>query len=190
MLEEGDLSCMDSKIRQFSIDWYRVDNFLYMARYHWALIVGPGPDLGPESGGMRFHVKEAFNAASVPPWSQLAWAYEERNIGRGPTQMLLVRVVIGKVLDIGRLRCILGRVPVRSEVPGWNCVAWVREAIEEILRDGKVLGAVSTSWEVVRDTAMWYVEQKKRAHRFDGQRQYMAKSQPTWDMLEGKETME
>lgn len=85
-----------------------------------------------------------------------------------PMSVLLVRVMIGKVKDLSRLRSIFERPPIRAEVPGWNCVGWVREAFLDARRDEKALGTCAKDWESVRDAAMWYVEHKKAAHRFDG----------------------
>lgn len=104
------------------------------------------------------------------------------------TSRLLVRVMIGKVKDKSRLASILGGIPVRPEVEGWNCVAWVQEAVKTALQE-EALGTSKQNidWKSIRDVAMWYVEEKKSAHRFDGQRRYDQKTAATWDMLEGVE---
>lgn len=102
--------------------------------------------------------------------------------------MLLVRITVGKIKDIKRLESIFRQIPIRSAVEGWNCVAWVKEALEAALRDKKALGTTDNiHWNMVRDTAMWYVEQKKAAHRFDGKVQYDHSKAATWNMLEGCE---
>lgn len=105
--------------------------------------------------------------------------------------MLLVRVTIGKVKDKSRLESIFRNIPVRPQVAGWNCVAWVKEAVETALQDEKALGTSKKKldWKSIRDVAMWYVEKKKSAHRFDGQGQYDQNKAATWDMLEGVERM-
>jgi hypothetical protein len=103
--------------------------------------------------------------------------------------MLLVRVTVGKIKDKDRLQSILRRIPMRPEVPGWNCVGWVQEAINAILQDGKALGTCAESWTAIRDTAMQYVADKKAAHRFDGRVQHDMKKAATWDMLGGKEAI-
>ena len=105
-----------------------------------------------------------------------------------PTSTLLVRVMIGKVKDRNRLESMLRNIPIRPGVEGWNCVAWVKEAIETALREEKVLGTPKTlHWDSIRDTAMWYVELKKAAHRFDGQGGFDLTKAATWDMLDGLE---
>jgi hypothetical protein len=38
------------------------------------------------------------------------------------------------------LQSVLRRVPIIEETPGWNCVAWVEEALQQLERDGKALG--------------------------------------------------
>ncbi|PFH61722.1 hypothetical protein XA68_16443 [Ophiocordyceps unilateralis] len=68
-----------------------------------------------------------------------------------------------------------------------NCVEWVREAFEAAVTDGNALGTCASDWKSVRDAAMWYVETKKAAHRFDGTVPYDQSKAATWDMLEGVE---
>ncbi|KAF5560245.1 hypothetical protein FPHYL_6758 [Fusarium phyllophilum] len=155
--------------------------------YHWALIVGPKTESNA-SRGRRFHAKEKLHVFGNPPVPQSVWEYEEREIPMMPTSMLLVRIMIGKVKDGNRLESILRGIPVRPEVGGWNCVAWVKEAVEIALQDKRALGNPrNLSWDSIRDVAMWYVEDKKAAHRFDGQGEYDQSKAATWDMLEGVE---
>lgn len=79
-----------------------------------------------------------------------------------PTSAILVPITVGKVKDMKRLMSILHQIPIRTEVKGWNCVAWVKEALETALRDKKTLGTTDNMhWNKIRDTAMWYVEEKK-----------------------------
>ncbi|KAI0101709.1 hypothetical protein GGR51DRAFT_563170 [Nemania sp. FL0031] len=154
--------------------------------YHWALIVGPNVE--PEGNlaqGMRFHAKERIDIASTT--RPFAWVYDEHNIKLRPTGMLLCRVIIGKVEDKDRLRAIFQKTPIREGVPGWNCVVWVKEAIEAAMQDGRALAACAKSWGLVRDTVMWYVEAKKASHRFDGKGNYDYKKTATWDLLENME---
>jgi hypothetical protein len=120
--------------------------------------------------------------------AQSVWKYEEVDIPMAPTSMLLVRIMVGKVKNMGRLQSIFERTPVRPEVEGWNCVGWVKEALLAAMKDGKALGSCAgESWESIRDVAMWYVEQKKAAHRFDGTVSFDSSKAATWDMLEGVE---
>ncbi|KAK1988415.1 hypothetical protein LZ30DRAFT_20775 [Colletotrichum cereale] len=104
-----------------------------------------------------------------------------------PTSMLLIRVVIAKIKDMRRLQSIFENRPLRPEVEGWNCVGWVKEGLEAVLRDGNALGTSVVDWKSVRDIAMWYVEKKKAEHRFAGASHYDHSKAPTWDMLCGKE---
>ena len=97
------------------------------------------------------------------------------------TSMLLIRIVVGKVKDMSRLRAIFEGTPVRPEVEGWNCVEWVKEALLTAIKDGKALGTSAGDWKSVRDTAMWYVESKKAAGRFRSPQD--ESKPPTWDML-------
>lgn len=120
----------------------------------------------------------------MPQW---VWTYEEKPIPLQSTQMLLVRIVVGKIKDQRRVRAAFERTPIRSEVPGWNCVAWAEEAFHQVSQEHRALDKVVDNWGSVRDTAMWYIEHKKASHRFDGQGQYDQSRAATWDMMSGQE---
>ncbi|KAF4983840.1 hypothetical protein FZEAL_846 [Fusarium zealandicum] len=154
--------------------------------YHWALIVGPKKE-SENSHGKRFHAKESLGLVGSPPTVHPVWQYEELDIGMAPTSMLLVRVVVGRVKSMSRLRSAFESVPVRGHVENWNCVEWVKEALLCAIQDGGALGASVKHWEPVRDAAMWYVKAKTTAHRFDGTGHYDLAKVPTWDMLDGVE---
>lgn len=159
-----------------------------MERSHWAFIVGPKSE-SSSSRGYRFHAKERLSFVGIPPVSQSVWQYEEMEIPMAPTSMLLVRIVVGKVKSMNRLRSIFKDTPVRPEVTGWNCVGWVKEALLAAMQDNRALGTSASGWQEVRDTAMSYVESKKAAHRFDGTVYYDPFQAPTWDLLAGVELM-
>ncbi|KAK1960987.1 hypothetical protein LY78DRAFT_589696 [Colletotrichum sublineola] len=154
--------------------------------YHWAFIVGPKSESGT-SQGFRFHAKERLSFVGNPPVAQSVWQYEETEILMAPSSMLLVRIMVGKVKSIDRLRSIFERTPVRPEIDGWNCVAWVKEALLAAIQDSRALGTSAGGWQEVRDTAMLYVKRKKEAHRFDGTVYYDPTQAATWDMLSGVE---
>ncbi|KAG8162355.1 hypothetical protein KVR01_008120 [Diaporthe batatas] len=150
-------------------------------KYHWALLVGPKHE-DSNSKGKRFHVKETMT--TVDGRTQSRWLYEERDIGMNPTAMILVRVIIGKVANLERVASVLRKVPLHQEQAGWNCVSWLRDALEALRRDGKALsgarssaataGAATAVWEEDREAALDFVRRKERQHRFDG------KATPGW----------
>lgn len=155
--------------------------------YHWALIIGPKEET-EESRGARFHAKGGMSI--VDGTSQSIWSFEERGTSMRQTAMILVRVLVGKIENDERGKALLRNVPVKGDQPGWNCVGWVEEALEALHRDGRVLGTSISSWQLIRDTAMEYVDRKKREHRFDDQGSIITSSRvPTWDMLVGRETV-
>jgi hypothetical protein len=61
---------------------------------------------------------------------------------------------------------------------------------KQVLNQNAQLGTGSTDWQYVRDTVMWYIEDKKAGHRFDGQGNFDMTKVPTWDLLSGKEVIE
>ncbi|EGP83554.1 uncharacterized protein MYCGRDRAFT_96713 [Zymoseptoria tritici IPO323] len=153
-------------------------------KYHWGIIVGPKSDAS-DAQGRRFHAKEQMTINDGR--AESSWQFEERAISMAPTAMILVRVVVGKVANTKRMQDVLESTPIRGAEPGWNCVAWVQEALERLQADGKALGTSATDWKSVRDAAMNYVEHKKAQHRFDGNGQFDNTKVPTWDLIEGVE---
>ncbi|KAI5800041.1 hypothetical protein EDC01DRAFT_648706 [Geopyxis carbonaria] len=151
--------------------------------YHWALIVGPKVEVdrsGAMVTGTRYHAKEGIHG----------WVFEEQTINLHPTNALLVRVMVGKIEHKDSAVDIIRETPIKPAEPGWNCVSWVQEALAALQADGKALGTSNVNWNAVRDTAMWYVEKKKAEHRFDGKGDYDPSKPPTWDLLQGRETIQ
>jgi hypothetical protein len=134
--------------------------------------------------GVRFDAKERMTESG-----RSEWFFEECKSGADANGMLLVRIMIAKVAQKEQLVNILRSVPIQQEKPGWNCVAWVREALDELRPRTGVLGVSGTEWQDVRDTAMWYVEKKKSEHRFDRQVAFDMKKAATYDAIERKETV-
>lgn len=157
-------------------------------KYHWALITGPKDESDASAMGTHFHVKRVLSDAQGSSSSPaMKWVYEESSIPMIATRMILVRIVVGKVKNRDRLRAALRRTPVRSEVPGWNCVEWVKEAFLEASNDAEAMGKTVGGWDLLRDAAMWYVEKKKAEHRFDGIGQFDQTKVSTWDMFSSRE---
>lgn len=119
--------------------------------------------------------------------AQKVWEFEEASTSLQPSNMILVRIIIGKVKDHQRLREAFRRVPVQQDTPGWNCVSWAIDGYYEAVYDKKALDKAIGDWESVRKAAMWYVAEKKAAHRFDREGEWDTSQVPTFDLLVGKE---
>lgn len=142
--------------------------------------MGPKVELD-NAMGVRYHAKEKFSSGVSE------WFFEERECSLTPTSMLLVRIMVGKVADGNRLVSILRSTPIRQGQPGWNCVIWVKEALDTLKADSKALGTSVVEWEKVRNEAMDYCQRKKDQHRFDGQASFDMRKVPTYDLLERRE---
>ncbi|KAK2594673.1 hypothetical protein QQS21_007649 [Conoideocrella luteorostrata] len=153
--------------------------------YHWALLTGPQTDPKLGCRHVMYHVKERLVVEGEPRVARRVWEYTTE-FDRTP--MLLVRIAIAKVSNIHRLERALQKVPLCPDKEGWNCVEWVREAIQLASRERGALGPTITDWSAIRDKTMWYVDQKKAAHRYDGLglRADLART-ATWDMLVDRE---
>lgn len=65
------------------------------------------------------------------------------------TGQLLIRVLVGKIKDRGRVFTALRNVPVVQNDPNWNCVIWVKEALAALQRNGKTMGTSKLDWQEV-----------------------------------------
>ena len=95
-----------------------------------------GPKIEPKDGtGVRYHAKERPKATGGSEWY-----FQGLECSLIATSMLLVRIMIGKVTEGNRVVEILHNTPIRIGQPEWNCVSWVKEALEMLNADGKALG--------------------------------------------------
>lgn len=155
-------------------------------RYHWALLAGPRQE-GNDSHGRRFHVKEAIEMLEDGS-AESIWEYSGKQTRMAPTNMLLVRIVVGKIKDHARLESIFENIPLRNlEDPTWNCVEWVKEALQTATSDRRAVGTCIKDWSLIRSKAMEYVASKKAVGRFSRPETYDPKKAPTWDMLQNME---
>ncbi|KAH6621573.1 hypothetical protein B0J18DRAFT_458059 [Chaetomium sp. MPI-SDFR-AT-0129] len=155
-----------------------------------APVVPVQDDNGPttqdeESKGYRYQARKR----TIGPDTSL-WQYDQIETTMLPSAQTLVRIVLGKVVDLGKIHHILSNVPLRPEEEGWDSIVWVKEGIEALLReeDAAVEFAEGVTWENVRVWAMWYVGKKEREHRFDGEVSFDPLRTPTWDMFCLEET--
>lgn len=171
----------ESTVGNFSFCCCNLELIYHPHRYHWALIIGPKVE-AEDGMGVRYHAKERPKLGGGSEWF-----FEERECPLAPTSMLLVRIMVGKVADGNHLVKILRDTPIRQGQLGWNCVYWVKEALETLKANPKALGTSIIKWEKVRSEAMDYYQRKKDQHRFDGQGNFNMRKVPTYDLMERKE---
>lgn len=106
-----------------------------------------------------------------------------------PTQMVLVRILIAKIENTDKLAQLLRQIPIRQEQQGWNCVLWIKEALSQLEISKNIMGTSVIRWEAVRNAALSYCQQKKDEHRFDGTVKVGESRVPTFDLIQGKETI-
>lgn len=145
-----------------------------------------GPKVETTQGtGMRYDARDHLTQGGHKEWS-----FEEWQVSLLATEMLLVRIMIAKIENQASLENILRSVPLRQGEPGWNCVGWVKEALQLLMAGDKVLGANSVvEWKTVRDIAMSYCQQKRIQHRFDGKGDFDTEKPATYDLLQEKEVI-
>jgi len=160
--------------------------------HHYALFVSPKSTKSKVSASStKHHVKNTLqniHGELSQPWRYECVAIPDCNV----EQRLLARVVIAKVVvPIGDLEKTLTAVPVYQEddvevVDGrvFSCRTWVRDALEELGKQGVIVGL--TDWEHVQRRALDYVESKRKVGRWDvtwgGER-----GVPMTDLLSGEE---
>lgn len=155
-------------------------------RYHWSLLTGPKREDGGNTSGIRFHARNGITDG------QVCWAFEQQECRILASIRLLARIRIAKVKDMDRLGTILHDVPVTPEVQGWNCVHWIRDALQRLAEDDGVLGGKSVlQWEIVRDHSMRFVQQVVESQRLGSMQpgDIDPSAKATLDLLDGGEFM-
>ncbi|KAG9660229.1 hypothetical protein KCU64_g3329, partial [Aureobasidium melanogenum] len=145
--------------------------------------MGPKSDKAGDEG-VQYHAREHMTQEGKP-----AWFFEEKPTSMPPMQMILIRVMIGKVEYPDRLAQLLQQIPIRQEQQGWNCVLWIKEALSEVQTSANIMGTNVLEWEAVRNAAMSYCQQKKDEHSFDGTMKVDDTRVPTFDLIQGTETI-
>lgn len=135
--------------------------------------------------GTKFHAKE-FPKSPGPGFE---FRFEERLISLKAVDMILVRIMLAKVEDTEKLARLLRQVPIgQREEGGWNCVAWVKDALLRIERSEGVVGTNVLGWDAVREAALSYCRRKRDQRRFDGTDRYDPTQVPTFDLISTRET--
>ncbi|KAJ6133823.1 hypothetical protein N7523_000145 [Penicillium sp. IBT 18751x] len=159
--------------------------------YHWGFVIGPKTEENPRKTGIRFDAIKKMTT-NGPVWQLV----EETTSLLPGTTMVLVRVMIGKIIDKERLLSVLRETPVRAHEPRpahqiYTCAVWVQEALESIKQDGRAMGTSVLDWNSIRDTAMWFVKHhvertnSDRGTKRDGG--YNLNKVATWDSLDERE---
>lgn len=159
--------------------------------YHWSLTIGP--DSGSDSdSGVLFHAHQELEVMDNQLRS--VWRFQERAIHMEPTNMILVRVLLGKIRKRDRVESLLRQIPVRGDIAGWNCVSWVMDALATLKRyqdsGSRMFGKHVLEWNAVRLSALHYVQYKRENHRFDGSAEpgtFDQRKVATWDILKDRE---
>ncbi|KAK3899886.1 hypothetical protein C8A05DRAFT_46167 [Staphylotrichum tortipilum] len=137
--------------------------------YHWGFLIGPKREGATPSDavpGVRYHVKNTPTQG---------WFYYEVPLTNvRTTANLLARIVVAKVTDEARLITILRETPVVQNHPAWRCRTWVADALRRIEEDGTAVGTSCLYWGEIERTGRGYDLERPK---------------PTWDLLEGRETV-
>ncbi|KAM3419086.1 hypothetical protein BST61_g5037 [Cercospora zeina] len=157
-------------------------------KYHWAFLIGPKHET-KSSQGTRCHAKDSSIIEETKGKSRIRTEYqfEERKLWLTAVDSFVVRIVLGKVMDEERLLDVLRgtRVKKHSDAGGWNDVSWTKHVLDRLAREDGILGASVTDWETVRHSALWYIEEKRAQHRFDGKAvgTFDKTKVPTWNLV-------
>ena len=149
-------------------------------RYHWAFLVGPKIENAEQVRGVRYHAVNPYDTG---------WKFEKTDLSNvRMTHNLLARILIGKIENLERLNTILENVPVTRDDPQWRCRNWIASSLTAIKKDGKAVGTAQLDWNQIEETARRYVAEKTAMGRYQKAENILG-PRPTWDMLDGKETV-
>lgn len=146
--------------------------------------MGPKSDK-PEDEGVRYHARERMKQDGNSEWE-----FEEAPTTMLPARMIMIRILIAKIESRDKLAQILRQIPIRQGRQGWNCVGWIKEALSELKNSTNAIGTSVVEWDAVRNAAMSYCQRKKDQPRFDGKGSFDTSRVPTFDLIQGTETIE
>lgn len=154
------------------------------SRYAWALLVGPKEDaIDPSLAvqGRRIQVVEdPYNAR----W-QLEGLMQNNIRNTGPD--MLVRVLVGKIVDKPRFGAAVYATPVGEDDPAYRNMWWVFEALERLregggVREGVVGEGARLEWMQVAMVVKSLYEKRAAAGIFD--KKYDANTpKPAFDLI-------
>ncbi|KAH9885939.1 hypothetical protein F4778DRAFT_492355 [Xylariomycetidae sp. FL2044] len=149
-------------------------------RYHWGFLIGPKNESSDVVPGTRYHVKNPVVGG---------WMYEEKPLDNvRNTHNLLGRMLVAKITDEQRLIQIMRSTPVTQNDPNWRCRTWMADVLANLAADGRAVGTSQLSWAEIESQARDYIGRKTAAGRY-ATSELLQKPKPTWDMLEGRETV-
>jgi hypothetical protein len=92
----------------------------------------------------------------------VTWYFEEVHVLAKGTSKLLTSIPIGEIVDMDNLLEILRDIPIRQEDVEWNCVTWIRQALDDLSHDSSAikLEAIGRDWPKLRDSVMEAAAQK------------------------------
>jgi hypothetical protein len=146
--------------------------------------VGPKSDKA-EDEGVRYHARERMKQDGNSEWE-----FEEAPTTMLPSRMIMIRILIAKIESRERLAQLLRQIPIRQGQQGWNCVFWIKEALSQLQMSTNIIGRNVVEWKAIRNAAMSYTQKKKDQHRFDGKGEFDTSRVPTFDLIQGTETIE
>lgn len=134
--------------------------------------------------GKRYHVKNI----SVPdPAIKDRWEYEEVDLPDvRTTGHLMIRILIGKILDEARFVAILRSVPVVQHNHNWTCLTWVMQSLSALERDNQAMGTAILDGPRIESIAKQYAANKIAANRFETSSNSLD-PKPAYDLLNNKE---
>lgn len=160
--------------------------------YHYALFISPKSTKQKKlaNSATKHHVKNTVQ--NIAGEVTQPWRYERLAISDIQLEpRLLVRIIIAKITSSDTVERILGAARVaqiddsnQAEAQSFSCSTWVHAALEELSRQGAVVGL--GEWEEIQKKAVDYVERKRAAGRWNGGWKGEA-GVPILDLLDGRE---
>jgi hypothetical protein len=97
----------------------------------------------------------------------VTWYYEEAHVAAKGTSKLLATIPVGEVVDMDKMLEILRDIPIQQGDVEWNCVSWMKMAVDELSHDGTALEIhdLGKDWQSLRDSAIWAADQKANQYQ-------------------------
>ncbi|OIW30798.1 hypothetical protein CONLIGDRAFT_679552 [Coniochaeta ligniaria NRRL 30616] len=152
-------------------------------KYTWCFLVGPKHEPRHLAvPGTRLAVtRDSWHGRWI---MQRNYEVNVKNTG----SRMLVRVAVGKIVDLQRMWNVLYAVPVHEWTWAYRNKAWLTEALmrlKDSIADGVMAPCSQLDWMDVQNATVSFAERFEREGRFEGVDDINV-PKPAWDLMEGR----
>lgn len=149
-----------------------------------ALVVGPPPGTKWDGALRSYYICQDPQHNGSKDWGySTTWSYAF------DPEKLLVRVMVGRVLNLDRLESVLESVPLceKAKKPSYYNKQWVKDALAALDEDMFAMGRRKLDWTTLKIHSAGYVGFKLSWDRWRTRQEFWGPCTPVYDLITGCE---